>query len=617
MKQRLGVVLGMVAALLVAALGFAGPASAVKKAEVTATSAQTAVSKAQTKAKTVCKKTKKANKAAKNATKKAKKLKKKAKKAGTKKAKKAAKKASKKAKKLNKAKKRAKQNCNKANANTKRLIKLREASNFDVCVQGDCYRKIQEAADAAAAWQQKNKFLTTVRIQPGTYVEGVFLDGRNPALDYNGMTILGVKADKTSNPNARDVILEGDGAKTIVDGQPQVAQNAIEARNTAGLTMKNMWARNYQNNTFFVHAQTNPAPPAPATNERCADYVMENLVSSDTRSYGLFARNCFGGLIKDSEGWNHGDSAFYIGETPCDSDSWTNRGDNPGPCQANPNWTVMDNVTSHQNVLGYSGTNSKYVEIKNSTFYNNGAGIVPNTLDSEKFEPNGWMNIHDNDIFWNNYNYYSTGSAFQTVSNGLGEVLGNTVNYPIGVGIALFGSDGIVSKNNNIFGHQKWGAMSFSAPGDFGANDGDDGKNMNNQFIDNVLGRNGTDPNGVDFLNDNTGGGNCWSGNTPNPTYVLGNGSVPQSTIYPACPQPTVINKNVASFDPLAGIQADLSDPDNGSLLNPDTVLGYAAADPPQSMECSFVGDGTHPPFTDADGKTYQVAHADPVVCPE
>jgi Skp family chaperone for outer membrane proteins len=624
MKQRLGVVLGLIAAVMVAVLGFAGPASAGK---VTATSADAAVKAAQTKAKNTCKRVGKANKAAKKANRKVKKLRKKAKKLTRKarkartaksakkvrKAKKAVKKAGKRAKKLNRKKKNAKKNCRKARSNTQKVIKLRDASYFDVCTQGDCFRKIQEAADAAAAWQQKNGYLTTVRIQPGTYVEGVFLDGRNPTLDYNGMTIMGVTADKSPNPNAREVVLEGEGAKTIVDGQPQVAQNAIEARNISGLEMKNMWARNYQNNTFFVWAATDPDPPAPPQNEYCADYVMENLVSSDTRSYGLFARNCFGGLMKDSEGWNHGDSAFYIGETPCDSNDWTNRGDNPGPCQANPNWTVMDNVTSHQNVLGYSGTNSKYVEIKNSTFYNNGAGIVPNTLDSEKFEPAGWMNIHDNDIFWNNYNYYSTGSEFQTVSNGLGEIVpGVQVNYPTGIGIVLYGTDSVVSKNNNIFGHEKWGAMAFSGP--LGANEGGDAKNLNNQFIDNQLGRNGIDPNATDFLDDATGGGSCYQGNGPNPTYVLGSGAVPPDEIYPkSCPQPRALNKDTSDLNLAAGIQADPALQGD----DPDTVLGYAAASPPASMECSWTKI-THPPFTDASGISYTEKRADPYTeCPD
>ena len=69
-------------------------------------------------------------------------------------------------------------------------------------------------------------------------------------------------------------------------------------------------------------------------------------------------------------------------------------------------------------MLGYSGTNSKYVKITKSDFYNNGVGVVPNTLDSERFEPTATGIIENNNIFWNNFNYFLPNSRVQTVSNG-------------------------------------------------------------------------------------------------------------------------------------------------------------------------------------------------------
>ena len=62
-----------------------------------------------------------------------------------------------------------------------------------------------------------------------------------------------------------------------------------------------------------------------------------------------------------SEGYGHGDSAIYIGATPI---------------QKNPKMTKVDHIDAHDNVLGYSGTNSRYVKITNSDWYNNGVGIV-------------------------------------------------------------------------------------------------------------------------------------------------------------------------------------------------------------------------------------------------
>src|SRR5690606_22044136 len=121
------------------------------------------------------------------------------------------------------------------------------------------------------------------------------------------------------------------------------------------------------------------------------------------------------------------------------------------------------------------------------------------------------------------------------------------------VGVVLFGTDSIEVKNNRIFGHEKWGAMTFSAPvfPAFGveANKNDDAKNLNNVFMDNEMGRNGADPNAVDFLNDFTGGGNCWSGNTAagGVTYLLNEpvmtaNGVTKEQIYPDCPQPKKLN---------------------------------------------------------------------------
>jgi hypothetical protein len=525
------------------------------------------------------------------------------------------------------AKRSAQRRCKSARRQAGKAIRARNNYNaqfFDVCKNGCGYRTVQAGVNAAGSWQKKTGRKATVRIQPGTYVEGVLLVGKDPRFKFNNLTIMGVKKNKQPASDARAVIFEGTNAKTVVQGTPGwmpgdaptiPAQNAIEARSTVGVKMMNMWARNYQNNTFFVWA-SNKAQD----NEYCADFVMDNLVSSDTRSYGLFSRNCFGGKFLNSEGWNHGDSALYIGETPCDDEEWNNRGPNPGPCQANPKWTLVDNVVSHQNVLGYSGTNSKYVKIQNSTFYNNGAGIVPNTLDSEKFEPNGWMILKNNDIFWNNYNYFSTNSEFQTVSNGLGELLGSTVNYPMGVGIALFGSDGVVSEGNNIFGNEKWGAMTFSAPvvpGLVSANDDDDAKSLNNSFIGNQMGRGGVDPNGVDFLSDYTGGGNCWSDNSPGSTFVPGNGYYPLAQIYPECVEnrPVVLNKNTQSFQFIAGIQAIL-DGNQDPIPDPDTILGYVASDPPMNQECSWDIQTPHPAYTDSKGRTFIEKRSDPVVCP-
>ena len=463
--------------------------------------------------------------------------------------------------------------------------KGKQAKNkvFLACRHGCKFGTIQRAVDAAGAFQAKpknRKVQAIVKVKPGKYVEGVVLDGRLAKKEFDGLKIVGLKE------NARKQILEGRNAK----GELGPAQNGIEAVDVNGLVIRNLWARNYESNGFFIHAATQAG-------QECDGFKMENLLASSNRSYGLFAKGCLGGKMLHSSGWRHGASAFYIGETPCDSTTWTNHGTAPAPCQAKPKWTVLRDLDSYENVLGYSGTNSKYVKIVDSNFFNNGAGIVPNTLDSEGYEPNGWNYFEQNNVFWNNYDYFLAGSSFKTVSGGLGELSGLTINYPTGTGFVLYGGANNIVRHNNVFGNYKWGIASFSGPGEsFVANEGDDAKSINNQITENTMGRDGVDPNGeYDFLSDATGGGNCWGGNSAGSTFAPGTGAVPLSQIYPGCPQAPVLADQVRSLNLNAGIQVRFAD-----VTDPATVLGYAGQSPPQNQECSWVRRvAAHPPFED------------------
>jgi parallel beta-helix repeat protein len=463
-------------------------------------------------------------------------------------------------------------------ASAAKPAKKTKAMVFEACRHGCHYRTIQKAVDAAGSYAFKNKKAkVVVAIRPGKYVEGVVVDGTESGKRFAGMTIEGTKKDR------KRTILEGKNAK----GELGAAQNGIEAISVDGLVLKNMWARNYESNGFFIHASNEEG-------QHCDGYTMNNLLASDNRSYGLFAKNCLGGKMINSAGYHQGDSAFYVGETPCDSKNW-NVYDNT-PCQKKPVWTLLKDDASYENVLGYSGTNSKYVRIIESAFYNNGAGIVPNTLDSEGYEPNGWNVIERNDVFWNNYNYFLAGSAFTTVSEGLGELGGQTVNYPTGVGIVLYGGDHNVVRGNKVFGNYKWGIASFSGPGEtFVANEGNEAKNVNNEIVENTLGREGADPNGeYDIWNDDTGGGNCWGANSVNSTFAPGNGKVPLSQIYPVCPQPEIEYAAAKSINLVPGLQiASLTE-----TGNPASILGYAGTTPPQNQQCTWVKRiGTHPAF--------------------
>ncbi len=236
-----------------------------------------------------------------------------------------------------------------------------------VCAHGCRYSTIQGAVNASG----KN---ATINVKPGKYVEGVIVSGHK----HDGLHIIGM----TKNP--AKVVIEGRNAK----GPGGAAQNGIEGDDVNNMVLENMKAEHFAANGFYVN--------------HCTGYLMKNLVAGFEHSYGLFAFRCVGGRMTQSVGYGNGDSAFYIGGTPF---------------QKHPVWSTVDHDTGYENVLGYSGTNSKYVTIRNSSFYNNGAGVVPNTLVSEPDQPADTGIIEDNLIFWNNFDYYRPELAGQ---DGLG-----------------------------------------------------------------------------------------------------------------------------------------------------------------------------------------------------
>ena len=413
------------------------------------------------------------------------------------------------------------------------------AAKLSVCADGCDYATIQKAVNHV-----KNASKTTIQVAPGTYNEDVLVSGQK----MNGLAIEG------TGDSPDDVVL--DGEPPAKKGLYPDYDNGIDGLNVNHLKLSNMTAQNYEANGFFIHADPG---------KHCKGFRMDHLVAAFNRSYGLFAKHCTGGRIVHSEGYGHGDSAIYIGETPPQK-------------KKDRHWTQIAHNLAYENVLGYSGTNSKYVDIHDNEFFNNGAGVVPNTLDSELFEPNADGIIRDNDIFWNNFNYYLPESPVETVSGGLGQIGDVTVNYPIGVGVVLFGSDGWVVQDNQIFGNFKWGVASLSDPFNPAA------LNQNNQILSNDMGRAGTDTNGYDFWNDGSGSGNCWQDNTAGSTFYVDAGSSRSAAFfYPTCPAP----------DPPTAGTGDWNG-DGPQVYN--SLVPYVTADPPCAMESMWTAH-SHPAF--------------------
>ncbi len=340
---------------------------------------------------------------------------------------------------------------------------------FVVCKHGCKYGSIHAAVKAVDKGSN-----SVIKIRPGTYKEGVTLVGHR----YDGLSFVG------SSGNPRNTILEGNGAK--LNGTNEVAQNGIDATNVNNLKIENLWARNFQTNGFFVHSDNG------TTN--CKGFLMKHDLASFNRSYGLFAKRCIGGRITAVEGLG----ARRLGDLH-------RRDASAGATPSGPRSTTTRRTrTCSATRAPTPSTWTSTTPISSTT----APASFPNTLDSEAFQPNANGKIRDNDIFWNNFNYFLPNSPVETVSGGLGQIGDLTINYPTGVGVILFGSDGWMVKDNRIFGNFMWGAGAFSDPFNASA------VSEHNRFVDNEMGRNGTDTNQFDFFHDGSGKGTCFSGNS-------------------------------------------------------------------------------------------------------
>lgn len=318
-----------------------------------------------------------------------------------------------------------------------------------------CFRTIQGAVDAANAGD-------TIMVPDGTYREAVRIIGAKKRY----IKLIG-NAETPAN-----VVLQGSNKR----------KNGVFVNGADQVTVRGFSAKNYRANGFFV--------------VNAKGYALRNLVATHTGTYGIYAFNSIGGSIVDSAASQNNDSGFYIGQTPV---------------QAKPVRSMVRNVSSYENVLGFSGTNMRYVTITRSLFFNNGVGIVPNALDSEKFAPPEHNVITDNEVFWNNFNYF-LGAPFELRPGATGDLA-----YPVGTGILLYGSRDTKVTNNRIFGHYLVGLGMVEA---LTLKQKDAMDLVGNQFTGNTFGQNtladspGEDLNNIDIAYDGNGSDNCISANT-------------------------------------------------------------------------------------------------------
>lgn len=341
----------------------------------------------------------------------------------------------------------------------------------------------------------------TIRIANGTYKESVKIAGQGKRF----IKLIGNPADPSK------VVLEGSGK----------LQNGIFVNGADGVGMQGIKARRYKANGFF------------ATN--VTGYVMDRLIAELPGTYGLYAFNAKGGSMTNSLSYLAADGGYYVGQTPE---------------QTKPLRTIIKNVVAWGNVTGYTGTNSRYVTLTKSKFFNNAVGVVPNTLDSEKFPPDEQNVFADNDVFWNNFDVYAKSNTQYKPNRG------DDFIYPPGLGMILLSGRENRFENNRIYGN--WLSGLTAVQNVFlKATDAVD--MIDNSFTGNAFGLNGTDKNGRDIVYSGNGKGNCWSGNTGVETIVPADPAT-----MPGCPfsGSNTSNGDNGAFDIMlkAGVQGQYRD---------------------------------------------------------
>ncbi len=195
-----------------------------------------------------------------------------------------------------------------------------------------------------------------------------------------------------------------DRNEVIIDGEFERA-NGVEVLFADGVAVENLTSMNHTINGFFW------------TGVR--GYRGSYLTAINNGDYGIYAFDSGDGLFEHSYASGSPDASFYIGQcNPCDA-------------------VITDSIGEYSG-LGYSGTNASELQLVNNVFRYNGAGIAPNTLDSELIPPTQNVGVAGNLVYENGYGDFPHKND-QWLTQGFG--------------VLLVGVQGATVTKNRIFNH--------------------------------------------------------------------------------------------------------------------------------------------------------------------
>jgi Right handed beta helix region len=210
-----------------------------------------------------------------------------------------------------------------------------------------------------------------------------------------------------------DITIAGVDRNAVVLDGADARKNGILVH-ADGVSILNMSAHNFLENAFYWNGSDR--------------YRASYLTAWNVRGYGIYIEDGEDGVIDHSYVSGAADAAYYIGEC--------------NPCRA-----TVAHVVAVRSAVGYSGTNSTGVLIRDSLWRGNGAGIVPNTYANEALPPEARTTIVRNVV---------TRSGRETVP------IHTALAGFVGIGIAVAGGSGNVVRDNRVSASERYGVAVFS-----------------------------------------------------------------------------------------------------------------------------------------------------------
>jgi Right handed beta helix region len=213
-------------------------------------------------------------------------------------------------------------------------------------------------------------------------------------------------------PAKHDITIRGaDRNGVVLDGANQRRHGILV--HADGVSILNLSVRDFRLNGLYW--------------EGADRYRASYVTVWNVGGYGIYAEDGERGVVDHMYVSGAADAAYYVGECK--------------PCRA-----IISHVVATLSAVGYSGTNSTGVVIRDSLWDRNGAGILPNTYANEALAPQSRTTILRNTVT-------NSGHARVPIRTPLAGF--------IGIGIAVAGGNANTISRNRVSGSQRYGVAIF------------------------------------------------------------------------------------------------------------------------------------------------------------